>query len=442
MDAEILSYESSRSPDMFAQKVAVLLVVVSLSWGSPALAGRCPLDQSACARVVILDEGSPNLPIVQAVHAAYPDGAPESLQAQLAGHDGSLVMKLAGTEGAIAPTAEAIDKVRLRLLVEQVKAGTLRLPNAAMASTSTGSFVIDPTVAAVAADLDLEAGYYVVAIPGTRIGMGKIKVIPGATPEGHCEMPAVVQYPAINSGQSKSISVLTLNSLICEWSVATKKEWRKVRRQAKRRAEEKFPRFIFTGEEEVSHAGVAGVAKLADFTGCSPRLNECGGATNRFADLRSRIHNSWGRIATNVTAKSAWRWAGSNVACTNVLSYMYDLATFDGPGDLDIRWEPRDCDPRRGERCNSTCPLDWLVSTRAPNATFSMWNVSVGFHRFHYFIPCCEAGVQHDLYHFTRAEFLARPDTPWWRGIACGSGGNYGRGFPWYQFTSCGAYNG
>ena len=40
-------------------------------------------------------------------------------------------------------------------------------------------------------------------------------------------------------------------------------------------------------------------------------------------------------------------------------------------------------------------------------------------------------------YHYTRVEYLVEPTRAFWKKLACGFGGNYGRGGPWYQYTGC-----
>ncbi|MEW6271995.1 MAG: hypothetical protein AB1689_22160 [Thermodesulfobacteriota bacterium] len=156
--------------------------------------------------------------------------------------------------------------------------------------------------------------------------------------------------------------------------------------------------------------------------------------------MKSRVYGATGGIATNAVAQTYWFWDGQRSRCANVGGYMYDFVLLDGPGDLDVKWEPRNCSPNRGEYCQGSCPLQWLASTQAPNSAFKFWAVTVGFHRFHYFIPAgtpIPGGVQHDFYHFDRAEYLVEPTRAFFTGISCYAGGNYGRGFPWYQYHGC-----
>jgi hypothetical protein len=386
-------------------------------------------------KIVVLDERSPHLGLVAQVR------------------DANLA--------ELAPLSTNPQALRLRSLVDDVISGRATLPpEITRTSVPPEVAASDPVVASVAAHLDLEAGIYTVGAPGALVAIGRIGapvvpqvpyVLPREVADGTCTMPTVQVFPAVTttSGQplKKSESYLKLDTSTCQFYASSKKEARRARMRTSINAD---------GGARAARNGLISTPTslnlsqpLGVFYGCAPHIIQCGqGNTNHYAKLYSRVYTPWGSIATNVLAQSYWKWDGTKSVCVNVGPTMYDAEYLDGPGDDDVRWEPRDCEDNRGEYCfGYQCPLQWTASTKAPNSTFRFWHDAIGFHRFHYFIPTIPgnpvpAGVKYDLYHWTRAEFLAEPTHGLFTGLSCQWGGNYGRGYPWYTYTGCFAANG
>jgi len=408
------------------------------------------------ARIVVLDERSPHLELVVAVRDAFAEQL-DALSAPAEG--GGLTLQ---TADAKESSPEGI----LMRLTKEVLAGNLELPSVVALESGGAPDNADPLVAAVAGELDLEAGAFITAYEGTVFGIGQmsgteasVPVISGPAPQGTCSMPAVMVYPSVMDSRGlprrRPRAAWAIDTTLCQYFVPTAREIRSAKLY-KRNVEERSVRrgtgYFFNAAEPRPVEGVQADGSASPqglFQGCAIlEYYNCGSTPmNRYAQLFSRIHNAFGDVGTNTYVQHHWRWEGGRSLCANVGGRMYDRVFIDGPDLADLRWEPRECgrgsgDHALNEYCpgNNRCPLQWQASSLAPSPAFDFWGVGIGFHRLHSWIPAgspIPGGVYHGYYHWTRSEYLVEPSKAFFKKIACGAGGDYGRGWPAFQFHTC-----